>query len=221
MDIVPVLPSHYATDCQAEAGRPCRDPFCDRVQQSRVGQARLAVPAGDRRLCGRSVNVLRHTATAGALDGTHGGHLAGIASVQNMGIVSVACIDHHGLERDAPVPHASQHPKARFRVLAPVLWDLRVCPPMGILGPGLRYTPLNIHRSVERAGHCRVIGQRLGSDHDLTTPYGAERPRRRRGDADRGRPFLEPFGLLNNQDALGDRMQLEQPFHTNPRSEVP
>src|SRR5450759_5697131 len=118
------------------------DQLFDRVQRSRTGLARLTATAVDGRLSGGRLNLVGQTTAKSALHGTHVGHLPLVESLQKVGIASIACIDHHRLDRHAPQTCPIQQPQSDLRLglLTDLLWDPRLLAALGILGPCLLYT---------------------------------------------------------------------------------
>ncbi len=120
------------------------DQLLDRVKRRRTGLAWLPTSLVDGWLESHGLHLLGQTAAEGALHRTHVGDLALIESSEKVGIVSVARINHHCLDRHAPLPGSIQQPQGNLwlGLLADLLWHLCLLSALGILSPGLRQKQL-------------------------------------------------------------------------------
>ena len=66
---------------------------------------------------------------------------------------------------------------------------------------------------MKRRAASRIVSQELGTDHHLAIANLAECSGVLRGHADRGGSFLRQAGIVKDQDAIGHRMQFQQPLH--------
>src|SRR5579884_2439539 len=155
-----------------------RDQLFDRVQRSRAELTRLSTPTVDGRLGGGRLDFSGQTAAKRALHGTHVGHPALIESSQKVGIVSIACIDHHRLDRYAPCSCSIEQPQGDLglRLLSDLLWHLGLFAPLGIVGPGLGQKQLGADWEVKRRRAGWIVGEILGTDHHLAIADFAQRP---------------------------------------------
>src|SRR5579871_7055646 len=82
------------TDGLPSRGRQRRDQLLDAIARGRARLARLAVSLIGRDLVSCCLHLLRQAHPKGAFHGADVGHLTSIESLQEVGIVAVARVDH-------------------------------------------------------------------------------------------------------------------------------
>src|SRR2546428_9726346 len=107
----------------------------DRVKWGRTRLAWLPTSLVNGWLERDSLHLVGQTAAEGTLHRTHVGDLALIESSQKVGIVSIAGINHHCLDRHAPVRGSFQQSPSDLglRLLADPLWHLHLLAALRVL----------------------------------------------------------------------------------------